>query len=455
MKLTRLAAPLILLMASACGGRGESTDPRGDDDDGLPADGGVTDGQDDDSANDDSSSDDDDADDADDSSDDDDDSSSDDDADDSSSDDADDSSSDDDDDVGAGGSSGVGGSTSVGGSGMGGSSAGGSSVGGSGMGGVPGVGGAGPMPPIGTGGTPPINNPPLDPDVTLPEGCQPIFNQQERDYCDLQLECDSGYNYTSCWADFDGRTRCYCEGNDGFGELELSGVDPATACAFAASECIDPTPLPPDVEPVCEIIGESIGPNYCSADRSCTRQITTEGGVSVGLSERDGTNCYLEGGAWVCSCYGRDNQSIGFELDEGLASREVCPSALDVCTQGSLEFDGPKECLLDYISASRYDCNVQHQCRQQGTAGNGTPIYLIEYQSTYCSQGEGGIGMPRPPGIPIPIDDVAPVPMDGVAPLQADGTWYCGCQNSGTQFELQGADGVSVCQAAAATCLED
>ncbi len=264
-------------------------------------------------------------------------------------------------------------------------------------------------------------------------------------FCQMELQCEDGYTWAFCQDYGDGQTHCNCEGQNGSNELLIEGVPLSDACSFAANECVSPT-TPPDPEDLmCEIVSESLGRGYCYIERECSYALASSGGVSVDVVKRNGTDCNQNGDNWDCGCWGNGRSlDIGFTF-QNVEARDVCSTALDICDEGIAEVDGPAECELEHLYASRYDCYLEQQCRRSGTTASGIEVYSREWLSTNCYQGDAFPGVDQPDGgVFLPLQD-------------AETTWWCECGGQlpeASGFELQGSDSWDICQEASAACVD-
>jgi len=102
----------------------------------------------------------------------------------------------------------------------------------------------------------------------------------------------------------------------------------------------------------------------------------------------------------------------------------ICPTALDVCTSGTVEIVGPRECSPTFQSAAPDWCDMEHDCTSTANIG-GTQVEVHEWMYTNCQ------------------------------PL-TDSQWNCNCGlgNQPATVQVTSPDAWNACQLGATACLD-
>jgi hypothetical protein len=275
----------------------------------------------------------------------------------------------------------------------------------------------------GTGGLPPAGE--------LPEDCSVMYRDTYAEFCDLALECPAGYVDTWCDSRGAGSYDCTCYSRYGYLNLELTGMSGVDVCAYVANLCTDSSSMELEFdEPAqCALSYQDTGTDYCSIEQECTQSAEISDGVSVVLRERQYNRCELDDDAWTCSCNVgfsemEEAANISFDLPASMDAADVCPDAMEICSAGDIELQGPRECSFSYQSASTQYCDAEQDCTRTGIVDD-TEIQVHESLYASCQQ-------------------------------EAEDEWSCNC-GIGTEsmsFSLSSPDAWSTCEEASATCVE-
>src|SRR5690606_15834152 len=155
-------------------------------------------------------------------------------------------------------------------------------------------------------------------------GCEVDWEDDYGDgQCELSYECDNGYLYTSCWNEYDGRSYCYCDGGNGYAEIQV-GDDSTNACRAAAEFCANPSVVS---APVCSTSWEDASQDYCNMEESCTSNGQSSGGVPISVSQWRSTWCEGRAGEWNCECYGAQSNNLQISFTPSANGITACREA--------------------------------------------------------------------------------------------------------------------------------
>lgn len=259
-----------------------------------------------------------------------------------------------------------------------------------------------------------------------PQDCTPAYRSNGGDYCDIEYECATGYLYTWCETYDPERWYCTCDSMNGFQEFELTNVSAVgDPCAFVGDLCTaeGSTQIEFTGPPQCSPSYQEFGLNYCSIEQTCTQSAEISDGVTVMSSQWQYTWCEISGETWTCSCE-TGGSTLTFDIPQSTAAAEVCPRAVDICSAGTVEMTGPRECSPTFQSASPDWCDAQHDCTRTASI-DGTEVQAHEWLYTSCY-------------------------------LEAESQWTCDC-GVGAQsmsFDLSNPDAWTTCQQASADCVD-
>jgi hypothetical protein len=251
------------------------------------------------------------------------------------------------------------------------------------------------------------------PGVELPEDCAATYVSAGTDYCSIELQTGESDQYS-----------CGCESTTGYLTIELTGLAGVEACAYVASLCAgSSTQIEFTEEAECVPQYEEVGSEWCMYEQECTQSAEIEEGVSVVSRQWQSTWCQLYDEAWTCSCDSAA-ANLTFDFPASAEAADVCPSAVDICAEGALALEGPRECSPTYQSASSDWCDRELDCTRTASVA-GTEVLAHEWMYTSCR-------------------------------LAEESQWSCDC-GIGTEsmsFELSSADAWDTCQEASDMCVE-
>jgi hypothetical protein len=186
-----------------------------------------------------------------------------------------------------------------------------------------------------------------------------------------------------------GQLQCDCEA-DWWGTYQLTGTPDQDPCILVAGLCAGGSATEVEFagEPECTPSYQEAGAEWCSMEQQCTQSAEISEGISILSTEWHGTWCELDDQSWSCNCEA-ESRSLSFDYPESVAASEVCPNAVELCSAGTAELEGPLECTVRYRSASLESCDAQHDCVGAALIA-GTQVQLHEPMFTRCyAEAEG------------------------------------------------------------------
>ncbi len=284
-------------------------------------------------------------------------------------------------------------------------------------------------PPMGGPDAPPPgmvdeNGEPIEVDgLEVDESCQPLHVSVGRDSCGLELECDAGWVYSSCWQD-SGEWYCDCQSESHWLSLVMENGSSTDACAQTANLCVGGVEPEFTEDPMCSTEWETADESYCEQQLQCSQTADLGDGVSATLNEWQYSWCSESAeNVWGCYCY-TNNIQVQFEMP-GEDSELVCGQAIDICADAaSAEPEGPVECERTYQSAGPSYCSAEIGCTQDATV-NGVTVGM--YGSIWTNCEDAG-----------------------------DGSYTCYCQSGSdsAEFEVESDDAWATCSEAVESCRE-
>jgi hypothetical protein len=301
---------------------------------------------------------------------------------------------------GPGGNEGVGGdgeagaATASGGRASGGRGGGTAGAGGSGAvgGGGPVVGGRGPIP-TGGKGNPPTGGVPGTGGVigTAGDGsggdCTPVSTSSTIDSCSLELSCENGYSYTSCYNQRTGSWSCECASRTGqFQTYDITGVVGLAACQTVSDICSDGSFPQIEGPEECKPQFESRTATYCELQQSCTRSLAITDAVNATIARQRYVSCSgVNAGRLDCYC----NNGLNVQV-EGQDGTEACDTVVELCDNPDVEPTGPVTCTTETQGAGPSYCSTIHRCSQPLEVGGGVIAVSVGTRSVSCTESMGG-----------------------------------------------------------------
>jgi hypothetical protein len=256
-----------------------------------------------------------------------------------------------------------------------------------------------------------------------PEGCSPQFISSGPEHCEAGYECPTGFAWVFCDMWEPGEIRCDCESDTGFQQYELSALPDQEPCTLIAGLCLGDAGAAVEFTdpPQCVGTSQGAGDNWCEIGQECIQSAEIADGISVQSSQYQSTWCDLYDDTWRCSCDSEAGR-LSLEFSASVAAADVCPNALELCSSGPVEIEGPRECSLRFQSGVGEYCDAQHDCAGTATI-DGTEVQVLEPMYIACYS-------------------------------EVEGEWTCECGlgTKSTDFELSSPDAWTTCEDAAVTC---
>jgi hypothetical protein len=255
----------------------------------------------------------------------------------------------------------------------GGSTVGGRATGGKGnppvTGGVPGTGGTGGTAGEGTGGN-----------------CKPITTSSSLDSCSLELSCDDGYSYTSCYNQRVGNWYCECASRTGrLQTYEVTGVVGLAACQTISDLCGDGVPQIEGPEE-CLPQYESRATTYCDLQQRCTRSLAITEDVDAVVATYRNVSCSGVSAARM-DCYCSNGLTLQVEGQDGTAA---CDTVLEICENPDIKPTGPEVCTTEQQGAGLNYCSSSLRCTQSLEVDGGVIGVTTGTRSANCTAADGG-----------------------------------------------------------------
>lgn len=266
--------------------------------------------------------------------------------------------------------------------------------------------------------------------------CTTSYQTTSSTYCELQKQCSqkaevkdgvtalSTAAYSSYCSGTEGALSCQCSGPVGTRYFQVNGADGSTACDSSLELCsssLDPAAVS---ETTCTTSTSSVSGDNCTIQKSCTNNISLDGGATVEVVDSPYTSC-TRSTAGNLGCYCTANgRAVSFDLQSGAVGADACEESFAICdATEAIEPSGEITCERLSQTADSSICNATLQCTQSADVG-GTKIGVYGSLYTYCS-------------------------------LTTTGEWTCSCSsgtNSTTFTYAVGDDPWESCSAASEAC---
>jgi hypothetical protein len=289
---------------------------------------------------------------------------------------------------GPGGNEGVGGeagATTVTG-GRGGGAAGGSVGGGSPGGRAPTTGGKG-NPPV-TGGVPGTGGVIGTAGDGSGGDCVPVSTSSSLDSCSMELSCDDGYSYTSCFNQRVGTWYCECAGRTGqFQTYDVTGVVGLAACQTVSDICRGSDNPQIEGPEECVSQSESRTATYCDLQQRCSRSLDITDEVAATVARQRSVSCSGLNAQQAMDCYCNNGLIVQLEGQDGT---KACDTVLELCEDPDIVPRGPVVCTPEAQGAGPNYCSSTQRCSQSLEIDGGVVGVSVGTRSVNCSATTGG-----------------------------------------------------------------